>query len=392
MGPFIWNPLISSYGCRPVLIGSMLLSCVAALGGGFADGYGTLMTARVFQSIGISSGFVAPGVIVVDLFRPQERGKKNGIWAQMVSIGAPLGGLIGGPMVTRVGWRWVLWLTAIMNGVQALGYVLTSPETSSAHRQQSGLGAYHASELLRLPKRIPGRFSYRTFTEPILLLQSPNEVLIAFAYGVTFAITSPGITTILPLALTEFYGFDATAQGLFFIGAMVGILLGEQLAGPGSDWAMNRERRRAAAANRDAYPEFRLWVGVPGYVMSIIGVIIFGVTLQSRVHWIGPCVGLGVASFGLQLVTTPLKTYCVDCYPSHSGAVLQLVNIVRQVTSFTMPFWSPNLNRAVGYGLGFGIEAIILAVFYVLSLLVLWKGASWRQLPVRGLVEVKSEE
>ena len=390
LGPFLWNPLLSSYGCRPALIGSMFLSCVAALGGGFAQTYGTLMTARVFQSIGISSGFVVPGVITVELFKPQQRGSKNGVWAQMVTIGAPLGGLIGGPVVSYIGWRWVMWITAISNGAQTLGYMFTCPEASYAHRQRSGFGVYHPSELLRFQKRIPGRFSLRSFGESIFFLQSPNEVLIGFAYGVTFAIVSPGISTILPIALRKFYDFDATAQGLFFIGSLVGILLGERLAGPGSDWAMNRERRRAASSSREVHLESRLSVGLIGYVLSIVGVIIFGVTLQSRVHWIAPCIGYGVCSFGLQLVTTPLKTYCVDCYPAHSGSVLQLVNIFRQVTSFTVPFWSPNLNEALGYALGFGIEAIILAFFYVLSLSVLWKGEAWRRsVRVRGLVKVK---
>ncbi|EFR02170.1 hypothetical protein MGYG_05173 [Nannizzia gypsea CBS 118893] len=388
VAPFFWNPLMSSYGRRPVLIASMLLSCIAALGGGFAKTYGSLMAARVFQSIGISSGFVVPGVIVVELFSAEERGSKNGIWTQMVAIGAPLGGLIGGPVVYYLGWQWTLWLVAIVNAVQLLGFIFTCPETSYQHRQNSGLGAYRPSELMRLPKPLPNQLSIRSLIEPILLLQSPHLALIAFAYGVTFAITSPGIAVILPLALKKFYGFDATAQGLFFLGPLVGVLLGERLAGPGSDWAMNRERRRANRANDRERLESRLFVGLPGYVMAIAGVVIFGVTLQSRTHWIAPCIGFGISNFGLQLVTTPLKTYCVDCYSSHSPSVLQLINVIRQTVSFTVPFWSPNLNEAVGYGLGFGIDAIILAVFYLGSLLVLWKGAAWRQsVKVKGLVE-----
>lgn len=392
IGPFLWNPLLGAYGRRPVFIGSMLLSCVAALGGGFANGYGTLMTARIFQSIGMSTGFVIPGVIVVDLFRQEERGSKNGLWAQMVSIGAPLGGLIGGPIVSYIGWQWVMWIISIVCGAQLLAYILTCPETSYLHRQQSGFGTYRTSELLRLQKRIPGRLSWQSFAEPFLFLQSPNEVLVAFAYGITFAITSPGISTILPIALGKFYGFDSIAQGLFFLGPLVGILLAERLAGPGSDWAMGRERHHAATGHRQERPEFRLWVGLPGYAMSIVGVIIFGVTLQARVHWIAPCIGFGISNFGLQLVTTPLKTYCVDCYPSHSGSVLQVINAIRQITSFTVPFWSPNLNESLGYGAGFGIEAAILATFYILSLPVLWRGASWRQsVRIRGLTKVKEE-
>ncbi|QKX55583.1 uncharacterized protein TRUGW13939_02677 [Talaromyces rugulosus] len=338
-------------------------------GGGFAHGYGTLMTARIFQSIGISTGFVIPGIIVVDLFRTEERGSKNGVWAQMVSMGAPLGGLIGGPIVSYLGWQWVMWIISIICGAQLLAFILTCPETSYLHRQQSGFGAYRASELFRLQKRIPGRLGC-----------------------VTFAITSPGIATILPIALGKFYEFNSIAQGLFFLGPLVGILLAERLAGPGSDWAMGRERRQAANEGRQERPEFRLWVGLPGYAMSIVGVIIFGVTLQARVHWIAPCIGFGISNFGLQLVTTPLKTYCVDCYASHSGSVLQMINAVRQIISFTVPFWSPILNESLGYGSGFGIEAAILAAFYILSLLVLWRGASWRQsVRIRGLIKTGEE-
>ncbi|RMD45052.1 hypothetical protein DV735_g98, partial [Chaetothyriales sp. CBS 134920] len=351
--PFLWNMLMPAYGRRPVLIGSMFLSCIAALGGGFARSYGTLMTARVFQSIGISSGFVVPGAVVVDLFSPSERGRKNGVWAQFVAIGSCLGGIIGGPVVYYLSWPWVMWIISIANGAQTVCYIFACPETSEPHRRQAQLGAYHFSELFRLPRMIKGKLGLKALVEPILLLQLPHETLIAFAYGVTFAVTSPGLSAILPLALQKFYSFDPVAQGLFFIGPLVGIILGELLVGPLSDWLMNREHRHAAAMHRPARLESRLIAALPGYVAAPAGVVIFGVTLQSRVHWIAPCIGFGVANFGLQVITTPLKTYCVDCTTSTAGSAMQLVNVVRQVISFTVPFWSPNLNNALGYGLGF---------------------------------------
>ncbi|KAJ5928269.1 hypothetical protein N7466_007225 [Penicillium verhagenii] len=321
LGPFIWIVCMNAYGRRPTLITSMLLSCFAALGGGFAQTYGGLMTARVFQSIGISAGFVLPGVIVIDLFNAEQRGRKNGIWAQMVAIGPPLGGVIGGPVVRYAGWKWVMWLTAIMNAVQALCFIFTCPETSYSHWKQG-----------RAPLRL------RYVLEPFLILQAPHIFLVAFAYGVTFAIVSVGLSTVVPIVLEDVYGFGAVAQGLFFFGPLVGAIIGEQLAGPGSDWIMKRERQRAAVIVGDSpvWVERRLIVGLPGPVMAVAGILIFGLTLQYRTHWIGPCIGYGVANFGLQLVTTPLKTYCVDCLPSHSGSVLQLVNVVRQILSFTV--------------------------------------------------------
>ncbi|KAK4942454.1 hypothetical protein LTR10_017750 [Elasticomyces elasticus] len=365
VAPFLWNPLMNAYGRRPILIATMFCRAL-----------------RRWEAASLIRA------VVVDIFTKEERGRKNGIWTQMVSLGAPLGGIIGGPVVYYIGWRWVMWLIAIY-GIQTLAYVLTCPETSLVHRQQAHLGAYHSLEMVRLPKRIPGRLGLRMFIEPILLLQSPHVTLIAFAYGVTFAITSPGISVIVPLATEEFYNFGAVAQGLFFIGPLVGILIGELLAGTASDWLMNRERRRAVAAGQEPRLERRLLAGLPGYFVAPLGVIIFGVTLQSHCPWIAPCIGFALSNFGLQMVTTPLKTYCMDCYASHSGSVLQLINATRQIISFTIPFWSPNLGDKVGFGLGFGIEAIIMVFFYVCSLLVLWKGRVWREtVQVKGLVDV----
>jgi MFS family permease len=390
LAPFLWNPLMNAFGRRSVLVGTMLSSCVAALGGGFADSYGTLMTARVFQSIGISSGLVVPGAVVVDIFTKEERGRKNGVWTQMISLGAPVGGIIGGPVVYYIGWRWTMWLIAICNGIQFLAYVFTVPETSYTHRQLSGPGKDQFSQMFKPPKRAHRRLGLRSFIEPILLLQSPHVTLVAFAYGVTFAITSPGISAIVPLATKEIYNFSPVAQGLFFVGPLVGVLLGELAAGPASDWLMNRERSKAVNTSREVSLEARLVGGLPGYVLAPLGVIIFGVTLETHCPWIAPCIGFALANFGLQLVTTPLKTYCMDCYPSHSGSVLQLINAIRQIISFTVPFWSPNLGQQVGYGLGFGIEAIIMVFFFVCSLLVFWKGGIWRRVvEVKGLVNMK---
>jgi hypothetical protein len=97
-------------------------------------------------------------------------------------------------------------------------------------------------------------------------------------------------------------------------------------------------------------------------------------------------------------------TYCVDSYSSYPLIVGQFVNVTRQTIAFTVPFWSPLLNEKVGYGLGFGVEAIIAVTFYILvsaaphlallagindtkqTIAVFWKGESLRSaFRVRGL-------
>jgi hypothetical protein len=58
----------------------------------------------------------------------------------------------------------------------------------------------------------------------------------------------------------------------------------------------------------------------------------------------------------------------VDCYSTSPRPLIvtQFFSVVRQIISFTVPFWSPVLSERFGYGRGIGIETGIAVGFYVL--------------------------
>lgn len=60
-----------------------------------------------------------------------------------------------------------------------------------------------------------------------------------------------------------------------------------------------------------------------------------------------------------------------DIPRAHSGSVLQLIKMIRQAIAFTVPFWNHSLNGRLGYGLGFGVEGIIMLAFSLCCILVL---------------------
>lgn len=61
---------------------------------------------------------------------------------------------------------------------------------------------------------------------------------------------------------------------------------------------------------------------------------------------------------------TPYRfSYVVDCYPKSAKEVVTVMNIFRVLSSFVVLFYNQRLDEATGYGLAFGIEAIISAVF-----------------------------
>ena len=204
-------------------------------------------------------------------------------------------------------------------------------------------------------------------------MQSPVIVLCALSYAASFALASVGTVTFVPVAFGDRYGFDSVQDGLTYISILVGVLLGEQAAGRVSDRIV-----------RGKNMEHRLTAALPGFVLVPAGLVLFGVGLKS--HWIVPCIGMALANGALQIVTTVLTTYCIDTHSSHAGQVAQFINLLRQAGGFCVPFWNPVLIREVGYGLGFGIDAIIVATFCALTGVVYWRGEMLRQRwPVKGL-------
>jgi MFS family permease len=76
LAPLFWAPLAERYGRRPVWLVSTLLSMVANIGCARSTSYGTLMVARVFQSIFNAPAGALGTAVVAELFFARERGFK----------------------------------------------------------------------------------------------------------------------------------------------------------------------------------------------------------------------------------------------------------------------------------------------------------------------------
>jgi MFS family permease len=90
---------------------------VAALSpGGFF-----LVVARVFQGVGGALLFTTSAAIVTAAFPPGERGRALGLNVMAGTIGYTLGPLLGGLIVTHLGWRWIFLLNAPVATATLLG-------------------------------------------------------------------------------------------------------------------------------------------------------------------------------------------------------------------------------------------------------------------------------
>jgi len=73
-------------------------------------------------------------------------------------------------------------------------------------------------------------------------------------------------------------------QGLFFLGLILGTVFAEIFfSGRLSDWLMLRLAKRN---NGVRLPEMRLWLGYPAAVLSSVGLLVWGLSVDREWHWI----------------------------------------------------------------------------------------------------------
>ncbi|MHB1852547.1 MAG: MFS transporter, partial [Acidimicrobiales bacterium] len=75
-----------------------------------ASNEATIIVYRVVQGVGGALITANSGAVIADTFPPERRGRAYGFNAVGWSVGAILGILLGGAIVTYVDWRWVFWI------------------------------------------------------------------------------------------------------------------------------------------------------------------------------------------------------------------------------------------------------------------------------------------
>jgi multidrug resistance protein len=346
LSTLFWKPIANRYGRRPVWIVSTFISIFFALGSALCNSYGVMMTMRVFSGIFHAPALSIGGATIGETFFAHERGRQVGIWSLAFTIGPPLGALLGGICVYQTdNWRWSYWLLLIYIAFTLVFVILFCPETLYVRDQAGSSNVENSSDFVnkyikvRRIKKTP--FRWYELVEPFIWAKYLPVAVAFFAHGMCNSLTSPGITIILPKNYEEIFGFNVQQVALQYLALMVGLLIGEQIGGPLSDFLMNRGKKNGQHPS----PEFRLWGVYPGYALAIAGVMLYLAMLhkyeQEHHGWtIVPEIGIAMASVGNQLITVIVITYAIDKMGvANSGTVSNSINQYRQIWAFLAPFF-----------------------------------------------------
>ncbi|MGW2328334.1 MFS transporter [Streptomyces sp. NPDC001700] len=98
-------------GNRRIFCTGVVVFTVASAGCGVARSAGTLVAARLLEGLG--AALIVPGSLALlqqAYPSPAARSRAFGLWGSMAGIAASVGPLLGGLLVTTVGWRWVFFI------------------------------------------------------------------------------------------------------------------------------------------------------------------------------------------------------------------------------------------------------------------------------------------
>lgn len=197
--------------------------------------------------------------------------------------------------------------------------------------------------------------------------------MLSFMWSIGINITS----SILFATPKEFggYGFNSKAIGFLYLTPIVGVALGEFFGHFFNDILANRYiRTHHGIFNSEA----RLWTNYIATLLMIPGIIIVGQALEKTLHYSAIVVGWGMYVFGLMLASVAITTYALDSYPTRSGEVSCFLNFARVGGGFTVGYFQQSWGSRDGYGVSFGIQAMLVGLAFVILICLHRFGATMR--------------
>ena len=376
IAPSFWAVLADAKGRRITYIGCFLVLIGSCIGLANVQHYYQLVILRCLQSAGSASTIAVGAGVTGDITTREERGGLMGIFQAFLLMPVAVGPVIGGALTSSLGWRSIFWFLTIYAGVYFVVLLLFLPETL---RKIVGNGSYrpqglamsvwwylrHRKTMDTIPKMTEPnvKFSVYGLLNPLKIVFDPQVAAILFFLAIFYSAWQMVVASMSTLFVRQ-YGLSELHVGLTFFGNGFGCIIGTLTTGRWLDIEYKRAKRKFSALSEEDFPLERvrlrstwLWSA-----LEIASVLVFGWTLDKKVHISVPIICtfiLGWASTSIQGIVT---TYIVDLYHSESASAGAALNFSRCLmgagaTAIVLP-----IINAIGTGWTFSMFSGILVL------------------------------
>ncbi|PBK67294.1 vacuolar DHA amino acid exporter [Armillaria solidipes] len=430
--PLFWSSISEVKGRRFVYLVSLLIFTAGSIVVATSKTIGLVIGMRCLQALGSSAVMTIGAASLADIFDPEERGTKMGIYYISPLLGPSLGPVFGGVLTTGFNWRAPFWFLAILAGSVFLCFLFFFKDTYRKERSyayQNILKRHlkdqaqqmKKEETLRAkqpetpekpddtketredenvntdadvekqepipqvgvltPDTLPAITLSLRDVNPVhplwLVLRRRNNLLILFSSGILFSYCFIVVYT-TSRTLGTAYGYDALTIGFILVSFGLGSMAGSILGGRFSDRELARLRRMNEGKS---YPEMRLKSTIYSIWLFPMSVVGLAWVCQQHVHVAAICVMLFVSGFFAISAYASELAYIVDANVGRSSSAVALNSFFRGMAAFIGTEIAVPVQDKLGDGWMYTIFALILLLSGLLVLLVIKRGEEWR---VRG--------
>lgn len=156
---------------------------------------------------------------------------------------------------------------------------------------------------------------------------------------------------------------------------MIGLTIGAQGGGQIVDYAY--KTLKARSPDNTGSPEFRVPLLFFSTFLVAAGLFMYGWSAQTRTFWLVPDIGAAMFSIGASMTFSAIQTYIIDSYPVFAASAIGATAVVRSLTGFGFPLFSPTLYQKLGYGWGNSVLGFAVLLVGYAGALILWLFGRW---------------
>ena len=206
---------------------------------------------------------------------------------------------------------------------------------------------------------------------PICLVLS---VYSAFVYAIIYFMIST-----FTFVFQDNYGFNEGAVGLVFLALGIGMLFGVVV----QQGIGNRIMKRLAEKLNKGKPkpEYRVPPTLLAGFLIPAGLFIYGWTVQYRIQWAVPLLGVLLVGMGICIINISTNLYLVDAFTASAASALAASAVLRSIFGATFPLFALQLYDTLGLGWGNSLLAFIAVAMLAIPPLLLCYGERLRSHP-----------
>ncbi|KAK4626077.1 hypothetical protein CLAFUW4_04855 [Fulvia fulva] len=386
---FIWVPLSTSFGRRPVYIISQIVCLASSIWRARSNTYASFMGACVLNGIGAGPAETIQPAVIADIFFLHDRGFWNTLYWVAYTGSLMVGPIVSGSMALHIGWRSFWWFNTGLIGLSLIMVVFMFPETkwhrthlnelamnsmekgsnTSVHdsysensKRAGTMTSVQSADPLYIPyplplqresvsdpwlgKGMPSKSQWGMYTPSpnpwktmLLDLWVPWKLFAFPIVEFSSFVVSWTCSSFLTINLTQSqnfaappYNYDSQNIGFMNFAILVGAGIGLATAGPFSDWISARATKKNHGIRE---PEMRLPAMIPYVLLMILGNFIVAFGYDRKWPW-EVIVMIGYTCAGIQVAALPAMatTYSVDSYKPVAGSLMVAITVNKNVWGY----------------------------------------------------------